>query len=62
MVDLGTAHAGRAEHAARTGRHVLRAATRVAVLEVYCLYCRVGFDSHAATKPCPGAPAARRVA
>ncbi len=44
----------RAEHAARTGRHVLPAGTRVEVLEVYCGRCRVGYQSHAAGRPCPG--------
>jgi hypothetical protein len=44
----------RAEHAARTGRHVLPARTRVDVLEVYCSRCRVGYTSHAASRPCTG--------
>jgi len=44
----------RAEHAARTGRHVLPTRTRVDVLEVYCGRCRVGYKSHAAALPCSG--------
>lgn len=55
MVDLGSgAGSARAEHAARTGRHVLPARTQVRVLEVYCGRCRVGYESHAATLPCSG--------
>jgi hypothetical protein len=55
LVDLGTSRRGsRAEHAARTGRHVLPAGTRLQVLEVYCGWCRVAYDSHAGTLPCTG--------
>ena len=48
----------RAEHAARTGRHVMPARTRVDVLEVYCGRCRVGYKSRAATLACTGVSAA----
>lgn len=59
LVDLGTnRRSARVEHAARTGRHVLPASTRVQVLEVYCAWCRVGYDAHAGTVPCAGVPMA----
>lgn len=59
LVDLGTnRQSARAEHAARTGRHVLPAGTRVQVLEVYCAWCRVGYEAHAGTLPCTGVPVA----
>ena len=44
----------RAEHAFRTGRHVLPAATCIDVLEVYCADCRVAYDSHESTRECTG--------
>lgn len=55
LVDMGDGANPRAEHAARTGRHVLLARTRVEVLEVYCTRCRVGYESHNAMLPCSGA-------
>lgn len=58
LVGMGQGRTRRAEHAARTGRHVLSAATRIEVLEVYCSRCRVAYDDHAATWPCTG-PAPR---
>ena len=55
LVDVGVgSHSPRADHAARTGRHVVRAGTRVEVLEVYCAWCRVGYGSASASRPCPG--------
>jgi hypothetical protein len=60
LVEMGRGENRRAEHAARTGRHVLPGATRITVLEVYCSVCRVGYDSHLAHLPCSGvSPAAR---
>ncbi len=58
LVELGTSRSpgGRAEHAARTGRHVLPVGTRLQVLEVYCGSCRTSYDSHAAVLPCTGVP------
>jgi hypothetical protein len=44
----------RAEHAARTGRYVVPAATRIDVLEVYCAECRAPYRPCAATSECPG--------
>src|SRR5690348_7535579 len=47
LVEVGRgSQSRRAEHAARTGRHVLPAATRIDVLEVYCAWCRVAYESH----------------
>jgi hypothetical protein len=59
LVGMGRGHSSRAEHAARTGRHVMRAATRIEVLEVYCGTCRVRYDDRQAFAPCTGAVAAR---
>lgn len=58
LVALGTSRSvgGRAEHAARTGRHVLPTGTRLQVLEVYCSSCRVAYESHSALMPCAGVP------
>lgn len=55
LVGLGEGAGRRAEHAARTGRHVLVAATRVEVLEVYCGDCRVRYDVRSSAEPCAGA-------
>lgn len=44
LVGMGEGESRRAEHAARTGRHVLRSATRIEVLEVYCARCRVRYS------------------
>lgn len=52
LVDLGLGAAGRAEHAVRTGRHTLRADTRIEVLEVYCTSCRVAYSERACYEPC----------
>ncbi len=55
LVEVGRGdRSPRAEHAARTGRHVLPAATRVDVLEVYCAWCRVAYESHDSAESCPG--------
>lgn len=55
LVEVGRgSQSRRAEHAARTGRHVLPAATRIDVLEVYCAWCRVAYESHESASPCPG--------
>lgn len=55
LVEVGRGgQSRRAEHAARTGHHVLPAATRVDVLEVYCAWCRVAYESHESVTPCPG--------
>jgi hypothetical protein len=61
LVELGTSRSagGRAEHAARTGRHVLPIGTRLQVLEVYCGSCRVSYESHSALMPCTGVPVRR---
>lgn len=52
MVGLGDGDTRRAEHAARTGRHVLTAGTRLEVLEVYCSRCRVPYGAAALRQPC----------
>ncbi|QIX25320.1 hypothetical protein ncot_01005 [Nocardioides sp. JQ2195] len=52
LVGMGAGNTGRAEHAARTGRHVLPASTRIEVLEVYCASCRVRYDAQTRTAPC----------
>jgi hypothetical protein len=44
----------RAEHAARTGRYVVPAATRINVLEVYCGECRAPYRPCDAASECPG--------
>jgi hypothetical protein len=55
LVAMGHGDTRRAEHAARTGRHVLSARTRIEVLEVYCSRCRVRYSQHACGRPCAGA-------
>ncbi|WP_301486161.1 hypothetical protein [Intrasporangium sp.] len=52
---MGQGETRRAEHAARTGRHVLLARTRIEVLEVYCSRCRIHYSERACTRPCTGA-------
>lgn len=52
LVGLGEGATRRAEHAARTGRHVVSAATRIEVLEVYCGRCRRRYSSAADEVPC----------
>jgi hypothetical protein len=52
LVGLGEGDTARAEHAARTGRHVLRKATRIEVLEVYCRRCRIRYSASAGQVPC----------
>jgi hypothetical protein len=52
LVDLGLGEATRAEHAARTGRHVIRTATQIDVLEVYCARCRVRYAAQEIDEPC----------
>ena len=55
LIGMGRGDTGRAEHAARTGRHVLPATTRIEVLEVYCANCRIAYDEAGAAAPCFGA-------
>ena len=55
LVGMGEGQTRRAEHAARTGRHVLPAATRIKVLEVYCGSCRVRYDARVQDQECPRA-------
>lgn len=57
LVGLGDGISRRAEHASRTGRHVLPGATRVDVLEVYCAECRLAYSDRAAHWPCRGVAA-----
>jgi hypothetical protein len=57
LVGMGEGQNRRAEHATRTGRHVLPAATRIEVLEVYCGSCRVRYDARTSDQPCSGAVA-----
>jgi hypothetical protein len=52
VIGLGAGDTRRAEHAARTGRHVLSSATRVEVLEVYCRCCRIRYSETADQAPC----------
>jgi len=52
LVGLGTGGNGRAEHAARTGRHVVFDKTRIEVLEVYCGRCRLAYSPTAGRSPC----------
>ncbi|HEX2894083.1 MAG TPA: hypothetical protein VHO29_08790 [Marmoricola sp.] len=59
LVGMGEGESLRAEHASRTGRHVLPAATKIEVLEVYCGRCRIGYDDRLATVPCAGSGAVR---
>jgi hypothetical protein len=55
LVGMGQGDTRRAEHAARTGRHVLTARTRIEVLEVYCSRCRVPYSERACGLTCSGA-------
>jgi hypothetical protein len=59
LVGVGEGDSARAEHAARTGRHVLPEATKIQVLEVYCDRCRMRYDARQATAPCTGAESIR---
>lgn len=52
LVGMGRGDNGRAEHAARTGRHVLTSRTRIEVLEVYCANCRVAYSDRSLRQPC----------
>ena len=52
LVSMGRGDTRRAEHAARTGKHVLPEATRIRVLEVYCSECRVGYRERGSALPC----------
>jgi hypothetical protein len=52
VVGLGDGASRRAEHAHRTSRHVLRQATRIEVLEVYCRRCRVRYTPATEQLPC----------
>ncbi|HET6562515.1 MAG TPA: hypothetical protein VFG72_11625 [Marmoricola sp.] len=52
LVGLGIGDTRRAEHAARTGRHVLNKATRIEVLEVYCRRCRIRYGTSSDQLPC----------
>lgn len=53
LVHLGLGeNSPRAEHAARTGRHVMPRGTRIEVLEVYCARCRTPYGSRRAELPC----------
>jgi hypothetical protein len=54
-VGMGQGDTRRAEHAARTGRHVLPVGTRIEVLEVYCSRCRVPYSERECAWPCGGA-------
>jgi hypothetical protein len=54
IVSMGHGDTKRAEHAARTGRHVLDERTRVEVLEVYCARCRVKYSRRSCAAPCTG--------
>ena len=53
LVGMGSGGTPRAEHAARTGKHVLPSATRIRVLEVYCADCRVAYGERASRATCP---------
>ncbi|KQV71549.1 hypothetical protein ASC64_05960 [Nocardioides sp. Root122] len=55
LVGMGVGQTRRAEHAARTGRHVLPAGTRIEVLEVYCGSCHVRYDARSHAQQCPRA-------
>jgi hypothetical protein len=54
LVGMGHGDNRRAEHAARTGRHVVSAGTRIEVLEVYCSRCRVPYSEPASGRACAG--------
>lgn len=62
LVGMGVGSTDRAEHAARTGKHVVLAATQTRVLEVYCGDCRVRYDARTCLEPCTGAGALSRSA
>ncbi|MGH3423550.1 MAG: hypothetical protein ACRDO8_02405 [Nocardioidaceae bacterium] len=55
LIGMGHGDTRRAEHAARTGRHVIPSATRIEVLEVYCSRCRVPYGQGVLGAPCTGA-------
>ena len=55
LVGMGAGDTSRAEHAARTGRHVVRAATTITVLEVYCEGCRVAYEPQLSMQRCEAA-------
>jgi len=55
LVGMGAGDTSRAEHASRTGRHVVRAGTRIKVLEVYCEGCRVAYDPTLSVQACDAA-------
>lgn len=52
LVGLGRGVTQRADHAARTGNHVLLERTQIEVLEVYCGRCRLAYTSSAGQMPC----------
>lgn len=52
LVGLGQGDNRRAEHAARTERHVVPARTRIDVLEVYCARCRMRYSDRACDEVC----------
>lgn len=52
LVGMGVGQTRRAEHAARTGRHVLPASTKIKVLEVYCGSCRVRYGAQTQDQEC----------
>ncbi|HET7304309.1 MAG TPA: hypothetical protein VFJ12_07135 [Segeticoccus sp.] len=54
LVGMGEGASRRAEHAARTGRHVVAAGIRIEVLEVYCSRCRVRYSDRTCDTPCTG--------
>lgn len=62
LVGMGRGETARAEHAARTGRHVLPERTKVEVLEVYCRRCRVGYTMASSRAACPLVAAPSRAA
>lgn len=59
LVGMGAGGTPRAEHAARTGKHVVPAATRIRVLEVYCSECRAGYTEARSASGCPARRSAR---
>jgi hypothetical protein len=52
LVGMGRGDTRRAEHAARTGKHVITTPTRIRVLEVYCSECRIGYSERTSALPC----------
>lgn len=55
LVGVGSGgHDRRAERAARTGRYVVPATTRIDVLEVYCADCRAPYTERNAALGCAG--------